>query len=172
MITHIPWTERTFNFNFHPRLFPNILERLRGTPPRALEIVNEMNDERLSFKKDGKWSAKEHIGHLHDLEELHYGRIDDFLNHEPILRAADMTNKKTHEANHNLKSIEELIKQFRKSRKEFIERLLTLDEEQIKMTSIHPRLNHPMRLVDMMYFTAEHDDHHLVIIRNIFIADK
>ena len=28
-------------------------------------------------------------------------------------------------------------------------------------SAIHPRLQQPMRLVDMLYFTAEHDDHHL-----------
>lgn len=137
------------------------MERLKGTPARIAEIVYDVSEEKLSLKKNGKWSIKEHIGHLYDLEELHYCRIDDFLNHASVLRAADMTNRKTDEANHNSKSIEELIEQFRKSRKEFTERLAKLDELQIIITSVHPRLNQPMRLVDMMYFTAEHDDHHL-----------
>jgi uncharacterized damage-inducible protein DinB len=167
MITQLPWTQRTFNFDFHHGLFPNILERLYGTPARIEELISGVGDDRLSQRINGKWSVKEHIGHLHDLEELHYGRIDDFLNHEPVLRAADMSNKKTNNADHNYKSIEELIEQFRVSRKEFTDRLSTLDEHQIIITSIHPRLNQLMRIVDMMYFTAEHDDHHLAIIRDI-----
>lgn len=29
---------------------------------------------------------------------------------------------------------------------------------------LHPRLKKPMRLVDHLYFVAEHDDHHLAFI--------
>jgi hypothetical protein len=29
---------------------------------------------------------------------------------------------------------------------------------------LHPRLKQPMRLVDHLYFVAEHDDHHLARI--------
>jgi len=167
MIHQLPWSQRTFNFDFHPGLHPNIMERLRGTPARIEEMLSGVEDEILSEKRNNKWSIKEHIGHLHDLEELHYGRIDDFLKHFPVLRAADMSNKKTNDADHNSKSIEELIEQFRKSREEFTDRLAELNEEQVIITSLHPRLNQRMRLVDMMYFTAEHDDHHLAIIRSL-----
>jgi hypothetical protein len=31
----------------------------------------------------------------------------------------------------------------------------------------HPRLKTPMRLVDHLYFVAEHDDHHLARIREL-----
>lgn len=165
MIPQLSWTKRTFNFDFHPGLFPNILERLKGTPARITEMVSGIKEIQLTHKTNGKWSIKEHTGHLHDLEELHYGRIDDFLNHASVLRAADMTNRKTNEAGHNSESIEKLIEQFRESRNKFTERLEQLDEHQAIITSMHPRLNQPMRLVDMMYFTAEHDDHHLAIIR-------
>jgi uncharacterized damage-inducible protein DinB len=167
MISQLPWTQRTFNFDFHPGLFPNIMERLSGTSARISELIYGLSDEKLSENISKKWSIKEHIGHLHDLEDLHYSRLDDFLNHAPVLRAADMTNKKTNEANHNSRAIGELIEQFKMSRKTFTDRLSTLNEYQIIITSMHPRLNQPMRLVDMMLFTAEHDDHHLAIIRNL-----
>lgn len=169
MIPQLPWIQRSFNFDFHPHLFPNILERLKGTPVRIKEMVSGIDNEKLSFSNNGKWSVKEHIGHLHDLEELHIGRIDDFLSHKSVLRAADMTNKKTYNADHNSMPVEALNDILTKSRKEFNDRLEKLNEEQIIITSLHPRLNQPMRLVDMMYFTAEHDDHHLAIIRNILV---
>jgi hypothetical protein len=44
---------------------------------------------------------------LYDLEQLWYGRIEDFLSGEKTLRAADLSNTKTHEANHNKKSQQE-----------------------------------------------------------------
>jgi hypothetical protein len=33
--------------------------------------------------------------------------------------------------------------------------------------AIHPRLNKPMRLVDMLFFQAEHDDYHLARISDL-----
>ena len=43
-------------------------------------------------------------------------------------------------------------------------RLETLDEAAFGRTLLHPRLKQPMRLVDHLYFVAEHDDHHLAKI--------
>jgi uncharacterized damage-inducible protein DinB len=33
--------------------------------------------------------------------------------------------------------------------------------------SVHPRLNQPMRLIDSLYFVAEHDDHHIAAMSNL-----
>jgi hypothetical protein len=35
------------------------------------------------------------------------------------------------------------------------------------LASEHPRLRRPLRLVDWLYFLAEHDDHHLAKAREI-----
>ncbi len=35
------------------------------------------------------------------------------------------------------------------------------------VSSLHPRLNVQMRVVDMAYFVAEHDDHHICKIMEI-----
>jgi hypothetical protein len=99
------------------------------------------------------------------LEELHEGRIDDFIAGKEVLRAADMSNKKTMEADHNSRSLTDLLHEFRDKRTDFIEKLDQADEDLINRVSIHPRLRIPMRLVDMVYFTCEHDDHHLAKIR-------
>jgi hypothetical protein len=37
---------------------------------------------------------------------------------------------------------------------------------------VHPRLGTPMRLVDMMFFVAEHDDHHLATITELARASR
>jgi hypothetical protein len=39
-----------------------------------------------------------------------------------------------------------------------------LDASLFARTIPHPRLKTPMRLVDHLYFAAEHDDHHLARI--------
>ena len=50
---------------------------------------------------------------LYDLDELHEGRLDDYVANLDTLRAADLANKKTYAANHNEASIRELLARFR-----------------------------------------------------------
>ena len=172
MIPVTPWIERKFDFNFPPGLFPIIIERLRGTIPRLRSILDGVDDSLLGRKPNGKWSAKEIVGHLFDLEELWMGRIEDFIENKESLRAADMTNTKTHAAAHNEQSIQKLIDQFSNARLRLIARVEGLDDQLISRTALHPRLKQPMRLVDSLFFTAEHDDHELTKIRFLVTQNK
>ena len=167
MITQTAWIERKFEFNFPVGLFPVIVERLRGTLLQLESTVQNIPDDKLSIKKDAKWSVKEVVGHLFDLEELWNGRINDFLEHKQTLRAADMSNAKTTGANHNSKPIDELLKQFIEARNKLITRVKDLDEATASLTALHPRLQTPMRLIDSLFFVAEHDDHEMTKIRRL-----
>jgi hypothetical protein len=166
-MTRTKWTERKFTFDFPEGWMFNIIERLRGTTARLYWISASLTEDQITYKPDGQWSIKEHIGHLSDLEELHEGRIGDFLARKEILRAADMSNAKTETANHNERSFEELLSEFTRKRNVLVSRLYDLDDETLLFRSLHPRLQVSMRPVDMAYFTAEHDDHHLASIREI-----
>jgi uncharacterized damage-inducible protein DinB len=166
MIPQTPWIERKFEFNFPVGLFPVIIERLRGTLPRIECLVKNKPDEKLS-EKINAWSVKEQVGHLYDLEELWYGRIEDFLSGKEMLRAADMTNAKTDSADHNKKDLEELMKQFSSARNKLIVKIENIDEATASLTALHPRLQKRMRLVDFLFFIAEHDDHHLAKISEL-----
>ena len=54
----------------------------------------------------------------------------------------------------------------------FVAQLEAMDEETIALTAQHPRLQQPMRVIDMALFVAEHDDHHIASITEILrIAD-
>jgi uncharacterized damage-inducible protein DinB len=167
MISQTPWFERKFDFNFPIGLFPIILERLSGTISQLEASIKTITEEQLIIKKDGKWSVKEVIGHLYDLEELWYGRIDDFLSHKEVLRAADLNNTKTNEAGYNSRTVETLLNQFITERKKLIARVKNLDEATASIIALHPRLQTPMRLIDSLFFVAEHDDHELAKIRRL-----
>jgi uncharacterized damage-inducible protein DinB len=166
-IQQTAWFERKFEFNFLVGFFPVIVERLRGALPRIESMVKNKSENELSYKQDNEWSIKEQVGHLYDLEELWYGRIEDFLSSKEILRAADLSNKKTHIANHNSKSITELLELFSQARKKLITKVENMDEATASLTALHPRLQKPMRLIDSLFFVAEHDDHHLAKIRKL-----
>jgi hypothetical protein len=167
MVNRIKWMQRKFEFNQPAGLFPNLLERMRGAVPRLEDMVKGLNDEQLSFKPNGTWSIKEHIGHLSDLEVLHEKRLDEILDGKENLSAADMSNKATNEAEHNTKPVNELLERFKKMRLNFIKRMESLDEETVQRSGLHPRLQIPMRIIDIAYFTSEHDDQHLTVIREI-----
>ena len=143
------------------------MERLHGTPARIKEMVSNLDEDRATRKPGGKWSIKEHIGHLYDLEFLHDGRLDDFKEGKEILRAADMKNVLTDESNHNLITLDQLQEKFSQSRRDFLTKLASLDDSTLVRKSLHPRLQILMRPVDVAYFCAEHDDHHLASMRAI-----
>ena len=86
------------------------------------------------------------------------------LTDRDTLAVADLGNRKTHEANHNAQELAEILAGFRTARLRLVEHLGTLEPDVFARTSLHPRLKQPMRLVDHLYFVAEHDDHHLAKI--------
>jgi len=161
------WFKRTFPIIEDNGILPSIIERLSGTPARIEETVSKLQPAVLTFKPEGKWTIKEEIGHLSDLEPLWLGRLDDLVNGLPELRVADLTNQKTHEANHDATEITILQQGFREQREQFVNRLMGLNDEQLLNASLHPRLKTPMRIIDLAYFVAEHDDHHLANVREI-----
>jgi uncharacterized damage-inducible protein DinB len=164
-MTQIPvWFERKFEFTFPAEQYPNLLIRLRGTPPRLEEMLRGIAHDRLIAKPEKKWSAQEHAGHLLDLESLWLARVEDFLKGGDTLTAADLNNRKTDEANHNERPSASILADFRAARKRMVDRVGELPPDLFARSMLHPRLKQPMRLVDHLYFVAEHDDHHLATI--------
>jgi uncharacterized damage-inducible protein DinB len=158
------WFERKFEFSFSLDLLPNLRARLRGTPARLEETLRGRAREILIAKPQGKWSAQEHAGHLLDLESLWLARLEDYVATRSELTPADLTNRKTDEANHNTLPPEPLLAEFRAAREMLLTRVDELDASRFGRTLPHPRLKTPMRLLDHLYFIAEHDDHHLARI--------
>lgn len=165
------WFERKFDFTFPVEQYPNLYVRLWGTPTRLEEMLRGVPHEVLIQKPGRKWSIQEHTGHLADLEPLWMARINDFLTDVDTLTIADLTNRKTDEARHNERKLEEILAEFRTARIGLLDRLGKLQRERFEGTKLHPRLKQPMRLVDHLYFVAEHDDHHLAKIWEISRSD-
>ena len=158
------WFERKFEFTFPVELHPNLCARLRGTPARLEEVVRGAARDLLVRKPGEKWSAQEQAGHLLDLEPLWMARVDDYLTEASMLTVADLSNRKTHDAQHNQRPIDEILAEFRSARSRLVSRVEKIDPAIFGRSRLHPRLKTPMRLVDHLYFVAEHDDHHLAHI--------
>ena len=164
------WFERKFNFEQLSTTPEGLIERLRFTPLRLKEQIKNLSQSQLIQKFENKWSIQENIGHLNDLEPLWHGRILDMLNAEKIMREADLSNKKSHEAGHDEVPVQNILSGFTANRKT----LIRLCEENfnsiLSASALHPRLMQPMRMIDLLYFVAEHDDHHLAT--NQFLIDR
>lgn len=164
-MTQVPvWFERKFEFTFPVEQYPNLCARLRGTPARLDEMLRGVSRDRLTAKTGDKWSAQEQAGHLLDLESLWMARVDDFLADGETLTVADLSNRRTHEANHNSRKLMEILAAFRSARLRLVERVSKFGPAIFTRSLLHPRLKQPMRLVDHLYFIAEHDDHHMARI--------
>lgn len=161
------WFDRQFDFSHTQNIFPSILERLMGTTVRLKEKISTIPAELLTKRMADQWTIKEHIGHLSDLEPLWQGRFEDIKNDQKELRTTDLQNRKTTEAGHNDKSIDELIRAFDNLRQQTIWSLENIDENTVFKSALHPRLKTPMRTMDHFLFVAEHDDHHLAAITQL-----
>lgn len=161
------WFERKFDFSASQNTFPSLMERLAGTPARLEEKLKSISPGIFENNPNDTWSIKENIGHLTDLEPLWQGRLEDIRNNRQEMRPTDLANKKTDEANHNSKSLEILLREFREIRAKTLLLLQDIDEELIFKSALHPRLKTPMRTIDLFLFVAEHDDHHLARISAI-----
>jgi|SRR5688572_4248685 len=157
------WFDREFPIIQDNGLLPLIIERLEGTGARLLTKIERIDFTRVSVVND-RWSIKKEIGHLLDLEPLWLERAIQIINNTPKLVAADLTNKKTNETNHDERNVTDLVAEFAENRQRFTDLLRNVTDEDLQKASIHPRLGTSMKLVDLAYFVAEHDDHHLARI--------
>lgn len=164
MVERKLWFSRQFTFDIDAWAYPNIIERLRGTPARLEERLRALDPPTLTARLDDRWSIQENAGHLLDLEPLWAQRLDDFERGAERLAVADLQNRRTTDANHNASRLGDILAGFRRERDAIVKRLEGYDDTLIVRTSLHPRLAQPMRLIDHVFFVAEHDDHHLATI--------
>ena len=97
-----------------------MIERVRGTPARLEDRVSSIPPADLTRRDGERWSMQENSGHLLDIEPLFSRRLDEYLAGAETLHAADMSNRKTFEADHNLVDIQSILTSFRRERTELV----------------------------------------------------
>jgi hypothetical protein len=158
----ISWFDRSFNFGAPNGMLPFYLERLSGTIVRIEKKVDGLSEEILSERLDNKWSVKENIGHLAEVDEIAAKRIQEMISGISPMQPAVFEPGPYHEW-----PISKVIEYFRDNRLKNIEQYERLSPNDLRTSSEHPRLKVRMTPVDLALFDAEHDDHHLVRINEI-----
>jgi hypothetical protein len=159
----IEWFERKFTFGLPAGMLPFYIERLQGTASRIEGKIKGIKEENLSFKLDNKWSIKQNIGHLAEVDEIANRRIGEMLRGISPMSPAVFEPR----GDYNQQSLNEVLGYFRKNRDENIRTYSELTDADLGKSSLHPRLKVQMTPVDLAWFDAEHDDHHLVRIGEI-----
>ena len=84
----LPWFERNLKFGYGTEMLPFFIERLEGTIVRLELKVKGVNDSLLSKRLDNKWSIKENIGHLAEVDEIANRRIEEMTSGTPVMSPA------------------------------------------------------------------------------------
>ena len=136
----IKWAERKFDFNFPVDTYPQFVERLRNTLPILEEFISTLPAEILLIRDNNKWSIQENVGHLLSVESLILGRLDDYKSGSFELQPADLSGKRTDDANYNKKEMGNILKDFRKQRELYLTRLKKLKPGDFAKKAFHPSL--------------------------------
>src|SRR5258706_10874442 len=107
------WFERQFTFGLPAGMLPFYLERLEGTIIRLEEKVNGFSEETLSTKINTKWSVKQNIGHLAEVDQIANRRIDEIMSGVSTLSPAVFETG----GGYNPQAISEVLALFNYSRK-------------------------------------------------------
>jgi hypothetical protein len=161
----LAWFERQFTFGLPAGMLPFYLERLSGTAIRIEAKVKDIAESILSERRNEKWSIKQNIGHLAEVDEIANHRIDQMLQGVPVMLPAVFEPK-----DYNQQPVQEVLEYFRENRLKNLAKYKSIREEDLVKSSLHPRLQLQMNPVDLAFFDAEHDDHHLVMIEKILSA--
>jgi hypothetical protein len=159
----LDWFERKFIFGLPEGMLPFYLERLEGTLARIKDKTSGVPEKILSEKFDGKWSIKQNIGHLAEVDEIALKRIDEILGGADVMSPAVFEPR----VDYNGLELEEVVSIFEKNRHANLLAYKTLGRNDVEKTCMHPRLKVKMSVIDLAWFDAEHDDHHLVRISEI-----
>jgi hypothetical protein len=161
-MNNLPWFERNLKFGYPKELLPYFLERLEGSIVRIQAKVKGIDDQVLSTKLYDKWSVKQNIGHLAEVDEIANKRID-----EMVSGISPMSPAVFEPQDYNPWPIEKVIDLFKTNRLKNLKKYQSLADSDLLKSSLHPRLKVHMTPVDLAWFDAEHDDHHLVKISEI-----
>jgi hypothetical protein len=165
-MNEVPWFERNLVFEKPVEMLPYFLERLEGTVARIAQKVKGIDDSVLSIRFQDKWSIKQNIGHRAEVDEVANKRIDEMVAGIAIMSPAVFEPQ-----DYNSWPIERILNFFRENREKNIMKYRSLSTDNLSKASMHPSLKVRMTPVDLAWFDAEHDDHHLVKISQIILRN-
>ena len=164
------WAKRKFLFVHPSWMLADFVERLRGVVPRLVPLLHGVDDATARRQLDGKWSIAQNVGHLSDVEELWQVRLDELRQGRDTYTPANAGYFQDLAQRHHDRPLSATVAELGERRARLVDALANAPADLQRASALHPRLQAPMRLVDCAQFYAEHDDHHLLRIRELLAA--
>jgi len=162
-----PWAQRKFAFVHPPWMLADFVERLRGIIPRLGPLLHGVDDDTAHVQHDGRWSIAQNVGHLSDVEDLWQERLEDLRQGREVYTPAVGARFQAAAALHQERSLQAILADLAERRSRLVDALANAPPALQIASAFHERLQTPMRLVDCAQFYAEHDDHHLLRVREL-----
>jgi uncharacterized damage-inducible protein DinB len=129
-------------------------------------LLNGVGEDLAEIKPEGKWSIKEHVGHLLTIESLWIARLDDFAMGKATLRPWNGTNADTDAGEFNKQRLAKIFEDFESIRTAHVKMIEFYLPKQDDLSSFHEGKQIKMTLRDHLEVMANHDLQHIDIIKN------
>ncbi len=166
----VKWSKREFHFDEIPLDHQQLIKRILATADRLRKMLASIPEVEMEIRNEGKWSIKENAGHLIDLQDLNMTRFKELKEGKAVFTPADMTNIETEAADHDSVKIRSLLSTLETRRKELAGFISSMTDTELTNKALHERLGIEMNAWQLLYFIAEHDDHHINTIKGIIAA--
>jgi uncharacterized damage-inducible protein DinB len=161
------WAERRFAFVHPAWMLADMIERLRGVVPRLGPLLARVDDVTAYRRQEHTWSIAQNVGHLSDVEELWQERLEDLRQGRETYTPAVPARFIALAERHQTRPLAATVAELRERRARLVDALAGATPGLQRASAFHERLQTRMRLVDCAQFYAEHDDHHLLRIREL-----
>lgn len=161
------WPDRRFAFVYPPWMLSDFVERLRGLVPRLAPLLDRVDHDVAHRQVDGTWSIAQNVGHLADVEDLWQERLQDLRERKAAYTPAVPARFQAAAERHVGRALSAIVTELAQKRQALVDALASAPADLQRASAHHDRLQCSMRLVDCAQFYAEHDDHHLLRIREL-----
>jgi uncharacterized damage-inducible protein DinB len=149
------------------------LRDIRKTPVILSAILQHMDPEQARLATDGPdgWSVSEIVGHLKDYEEIFLSRAHQMLREDRPAFISHNQDELVRLRGYAAADVHYLFRALLELRREFVDLLSGLSEEQWRRTGVHSSWGE-MTMVELVMIATLHDVNHAdQIIRTLGLSD-
>lgn len=146
----------------------DLIDALRHAQEQVQQILSDIPEDKGMYRyAEGKWTIKEVLNHLMDVERVFAYRALRFARNDQTPLSPFEENDYALQANAHARSIADLKEEMRRLRDTTIDLFASFTPEMLRREGIAS--NKKISVLNLGYITAGHDLHHLNILRERYL---